>query len=58
MKILALDLGAKTGWCLLWDGEVAAGGVVEFKGDRHTRFRQAGVLGQYSWIVAGGYEQD
>ncbi len=36
--ILALDLGAKTGWCLLFDGKVY-GGMIEFKGDRHARLR-------------------
>lgn len=39
MKILALDLGAKTGWCLLWDGDVVESGTKEFPGDRHTRLR-------------------
>lgn len=65
MKILALDLGAKTGWCLWKDKSmiiqkirsgyyghpstqpVFEGGVVEFKGDRHTRLRDFN-----SWLRA------
>ncbi len=49
--ILALDLGAKTGWCLLFDGKVY-GDTKHFPGDRHARLRAFhdwlhGVLAQF-----------
>ncbi len=50
--ILALDLGAKTGWCLLVDGK-AYGATVEFKGDRHERLRAF-----HDWLHGVLFEHD
>ncbi len=39
--ILAIDLGAKTGWCILFSygKDRVVGGTEEFPGDRHERLR-------------------
>ncbi len=39
MKILALDLGATTGWAVVEDGKVVEYGEQEFGGDRAHRLR-------------------